>query len=459
MASGLILIVDDDAAFAETLRKILATAGYSSVAVDTGAEAKKAIAVDPSAFALAILDVRLQEEDGLSILEELRTEYENIPAIMVTGFGSVQTAVEAMRLGAFDFLEKPFGRERLLGTVERAIERYRLLTENRLLRSQIEAGRDLSIMNTQCPAFLKVLEMARHVAPTDATVLLTGETGTGKERVANYIFDNSLRRNGPFIRLNGAALSEHLLEAQLFGHRKGAFTGATQSRKGLFEEASGGTIFLDEIGEVSPGFQVKLLRVIQEREYIPVGDTRSRKTDVRVIAATNRDLKEAVRLGHFREDLYFRLSVFSLSLPPLRQRMEDLTLLSSAFIERAQKRLGKNVKGLSVEAFELLTSYDWPGNVRELENVIERAVILSTGEWLRPADFHIGTNTKAASDSEILWPEDALPLREVERHYISEMLNRRKWAKSSTARALGISRKTLDRKISEFGLAPKEALG
>ncbi|TLN25996.1 sigma-54-dependent Fis family transcriptional regulator, partial [bacterium] len=422
MASGLILIVDDDQPFAETLKKILATSGYSAVVVDNGEDALSTVSVDPNAFALAILDIRLGEEDGLDVLAALRKEFEDLPAIMVTGFGTVKTAVDAMHLGAFDFLEKPFSRERLLTAVERALERYRLLSENRLLKSQLDATRDYSIMNTQNPLFIKALEMARQVSPTDATVLLTGETGTGKERVANFIFENSSRKNGPFIRINGAALSEHLLEAQLFGHRKGAFTGATESRKGLFEEAGGGTIFLDEIGDISPAFQVKLLRVIQEHEYLPVGDTIPRHTDARIITATNRDLKEAVRGGFFREDLFYRLSVFSIDLPPLRKRPEDIPLLSSVFIERANKRLGKAVRGLSIDSFELLKSYTWPGNVRELENVIERAVILASGEWLRPVDFHIpGQNIAQAASFQPDGAGPLLSLAQVEKLHIASV--------------------------------------
>lgn len=453
MAKGAILIIDDDHAFAETIRRMLTLDGYSCAVASDQEEALGTLTADPTLFDLALLDMRLGDSDGLELLPKLIALRPDFPVILSTAFGTVQNAVDAMRLGAFDFLTKPFPRERLLSTIERALERFRLVRENELLKSQLKTERGRRTLQTASPAFSMVLEMARRVAPTDATVLLTGETGTGKEGVAQLIYELSQRNRRSFVRVNCAALAENLLEAQLFGYTKGAFTGADESRIGLFEEASGGTLFLDEIGDISASLQTKLLRVIQEGEFMPVGETRSRTTNVRIIAATNRDLKAAVAQGHFRDDLYYRLNVFSLHLPSLKDRLEDLPILTRTFVDESNRRAGKPVKGLNREAEERCRSYSWPGNVRELKNMIERAVILCQGEWIGPELLGLS----AAGPS--LGPrvgEELKPLWQVEKEYISTVLKRMGWAKSGAARTLGISRKTLDRKIREFDLAENE---
>ncbi len=458
MKSDLILVIDDDTAFAETQRKTLALEGYSCVVATTGNEGITAIKTDPGAFRLVLLDLRLPDIDGLNVLKKIKALRGDLPIVMFTAFGTIRTAVDAIQLGAFDFLLKPFPRERLLSTIERSLESQSLARENKLLKEQLEAARESGDMATNSEAFLRVLEMAKQVAPTDTTILITGETGTGKERVANIIFNWSKRKGLPFLKVNCAALTESLLESQLFGHRRGAFTGANEARKGLFEEAAGGTIFLDEIGDVSPSLQKKLLRVLQEGEFIPVGENTPRHTDVRIIAATNRDLYASVQAGIFREDLYYRLNVFSIKLPPLRERTDDMALLVREFIEQAAVRTGKTIKGLTVAAIDSCMDYSWPGNVRELQNLIERAAILCKGEWIDAEMLGIGAVQKQLADGDFSWPSRDLPMKEVEKAYVAEMLERKKWSKSLTAKTLGMSRNTLDRKIREYELLAEEEL-
>jgi two-component system response regulator HydG len=298
-----------------------------------------------------------------------------------------------------------------------------------------------------------VLDMVRQVAPTEATVLLTGETGTGKERVASLVHEWSPRREGPLLTVNCAALAETLLESQLFGHIRGAFTGAEGARKGFFEEASGGTLFLDEIGDVSHALQVKLLRVLQEQEFLPVGATRPQKTDVRIVAATNRDLRAEVAAGRFREDLFYRLAVFTVHLPPLRERLEDLELLVRGFVDEAVQRVEKQVEGLTPDALDACRSYPWPGNVRELRNVIERAVILCQADRVGPELLGLqAPSATARGEGGFALPPGNLALWQVEKAYIAEILRRTREGKSAAARILGISRKTLDRKIREYSI-------
>ncbi|GAB6063997.1 sigma-54-dependent transcriptional regulator [Deferrisoma palaeochoriense] len=456
MEPNRLLLVDDDRVLARTLARSLALAGYEVETASTAEAARRAFHADPEALDLALLDLRLPDGDGLELLEEFRQARPDLPCLVLTAYGSVQTAVEAMRRGAVDFLMKPFPREKLLASVERALERRRLLDENERLRRQLRQTRKSGTIATQSPAFAAVLEMVRRAAPTDATVLITGETGVGKERLAALVHEWSRRRDAPFLTVNCAALAESLLDSQLFGHVRGAFTGADEDRRGLFEEADGGTLFLDEVGDVSPALQAKLLRVLQEGECLPVGATRPRKVDVRIVAATNRDLATDVRAGRFREDLYYRLHVFTVRVPPLRERLEDLPALVQAFVEEANRKTGRAVRGLSAAALEACRAYPWPGNVRELKNVVERAVILCPGEWIGPDLLALGEAAGPTAEGEIRWPGRNLTLREVEAAYIAEVLRRTRWGKSAAARILGISRKTLDRKIREYGLTPGE---
>ncbi len=444
-----ILIVDDDQPFAATLQTTLELEGHEAETVHTAAEAARLVRTDPEVFDLALVDLRLPDADGLQLLQELLAICPDLPAVILTAYGSVQTAVEAMRFGAFDFLLKPFPRERLLGTVDRAVERDRLVRENRALRRQVEAVEPGDPVG-RSPRFLEVLELARRAAPTDATVLLLGETGTGKERLARYLHRRSRRADRALLTVNCAALADALLESQLFGHRRGAFTGAEETRKGLFEEADGGTLFLDEVGDVSAALQAKLLRVLQEGEFLPVGDTVPRRTDVRVIAATNRDLAAAVAAGSFREDLYYRLHVVTLTLPPLRDRPEDIPAMVEEFVAESARRTGRTVKGLTPGALDACLDYPWPGNVRELKNVVERAVILAPGEWIDAPS--LGLATPGPGPAEPL-AEDR-PLWQVERDHIFRVLESRGWDKTASARVLGIGRTTLHRKIREYGIRP-----
>lgn len=456
MENQLILIIDDDTAFAETQRKTLALEGYTCVVENTGQEGIDAVTKSPGEYKLVLLDLRLPDVDGLSVLRSIKSLAPELPVVIFTGFGTVQNAVEAIRYGALDFILKPFPRERLISTVKKSFESQNLVAENRFLKEQLEASRENRGVAAASETFNRVLEMARQVAPTDTTILITGETGTGKERVANLLYGWSKRKGSPFLKVNCAALSENLLESQLFGHRRGAFTGANEERKGFFEEANGGTIFLDEIGDVSPALQKKLLRVLQEGEFIPVGNTSTRKTDVRILAATNRNLSASVRSGIFREDLYYRLNVFSLKLPPLRERVDDIPLLVEEFVGKTSVQVGKTIKGLTVAAMDACMEYCWPGNIRELQNVMERASILCQSEWIDAELLGIGAGTANPDEEalEITWSSEDMSLKEIEGAYVEEMLWRKKWSKSHTAKILGISRNTLDRKIKEYGLEP-----
>lgn len=458
MPADSILVVDDDRALAETLCKSLRLEGYRATAAFGGREAAGRVAEDPMGFGLALLDLRLPDVDGLELLKDLRGINADLACVVLSAHGTVQAAVEAMRLGAQDFLVKPFPREKLLATVARGLERSRLVEENRMLRERLRREHAEQGPVGRSAAFARSLDLIRSVAPTEATVLLTGETGTGKEHAAALVHRWSRRADGPFLSVNCAALAESLLESQLFGHVKGAFSGAYEARRGLFEEARGGTLFLDEIGDVSPSLQVKLLRVLEEREFLPVGAPRPRKTDVRIVAATNRDLKAEVGAGRFREDLYYRLHVFQVVLAPLRERVEDIDLLAQVFVVDANRRLGRSVRGFRDQALGLLRAHSWPGNVRELRNEVERCVILCPGEWIGPELVSVGTGGSAARGNGFLWPEQTFSLRQVEGAYVAEVLRRTRWHKSASAEALGIGRKTLDRKIREHGLQRPGAL-
>jgi DNA-binding NtrC family response regulator len=396
-----------------------------------------------------ILDLKMPHVDGMEILRRVHSESPGTATVVITGYPSVDSAVEAMKLGAVDFLPKPFTPDVLRLTVRRALNGARMARENQLLWSQLEEyrGRSYDLIG-QSAAMRQIHDLVQRVGPTDSTVLITGESGTGKELVARAIRDHSPRRDKPLVTVDCGALVGTLFESELFGHVKGSFTGATSMKHGRFELANGGVIFFDEIANVSPDIQMKLLRVIQEREFTRVGATQVIPIDVRILAATSRNLPDEIREGRFREDLFYRLCVVPIILPPLRQRREDIPLLAKHFLQKHGGRSGSRIRGFSDEALDVLVTHDWPGNVRELENAIERAIILTRGEMITPADLiYYGPLMKpeAAMDS-------LSPLANVEKEHIARALRYHAGNRTAAAKTLGIDRKTLWRKIQAYGL-------
>lgn len=446
-----IFICDDEVEILNYLDKLLSASGYSveifSKGIDLLARLKTA---DKGLCDVILQDVRMPDINGLQVLEQVRIGCPDVPVVIMTAHGAIDDAVNAIKQGAYDYITKPFPKEKLLGMLERMLDHSRLALENRQLREELQrgaGGSDAIIFRSA--AFREVYDLTLQVAESDANILIMGESGTGKELIANALHRNSPRRGKPFVSLNCAALSDNLLESQLFGHVRGAFTGAVINQKGLLEESDGGTLFLDEIGDVSPAVQAKLLRVIQEKDFITLGTTRARKVDVRFVAATNKDLMNEVRDGRFREDLYYRLNVISINLPALRERREDIEPLALHFLELSTRRMKKDVRGIDGEALQVLLQYDWPGNVRELENVIERSVILAKGGKITAGLLPLGTRRELAAPS---GGGTLMALDEVERQHITAVLKETGFHKSRTAEILGISRKTLDRKIVEYGL-------
>lgn len=435
------------------LRTMLRSWGY---AVSEAADGDEALnLVRERAFDAVLTDVRMARMDGIHTLKSVLEYNPALPVVLMTAYSSVETAVEALRLGAYDYLVKPLDFEILRHTLRQAIEHSRLSVENRELRRQLsEAAARPGILG-RSPAMLAMQETIATVAPTEATVLITGELGTGKELVARALHSGSARADKPMVTVNCAALAENLLESELFGHEKGSFTGADRRREGRFVQANGGTLFLDEIGEMPLPLQAKLLRALQEGEVQRVGSDAPLTVDVRVLAATNRDLREEVARRRFREDLYFRLNVISLEVPPLRDRGEDIPVLAAHFLERFAGRNRKSIRGFSPQAVDSLLRYAWPGNVRELENAVERAVILCNGDLITRRELPAAI-TEAAS------PEEAssaavgalagLPLDELERRAIGETLRCTGDNKSEAARQLGITRATLHNKLRKYGL-------
>lgn len=454
-----ICICDDEEGILKYLKKLLK--GHQVTTFSRGTELLAHLeAPSGELVELLVQDLRMSEMDGLEILAKVRQRRPELPVIIMTAFATVDDAVKAIKLGAYDYLTKPFPNEKLLGMVENVLQMRRLANENRRLRQELSGGTPELIVFAS-PRFQEVYDLTLKVAPSDANILVLGESGTGKELIASALHYNSGRREHPFISINCAALSDSLLESQLFGHLRGAFTGAVANQKGMLEEADGGTLFLDEIGDVSQAVQAKLLRVIQEREFIPVGSTRSKKVDVRFVAATNKDLQREVSEGSFREDLYYRLNVITINLPPLRERPEDIEPLAHHFLRRFAARMAKNIDTIETEALTALQAYGWPGNVRELENVIERAVILTNGNTISVAaiplkrigwdETMVGTKTTVTQI-----PEKMVALEELERRHIEVVLKANNFNKSRSAEILNISRRTLDRRIADFGLMARE---
>jgi two-component system NtrC family response regulator len=402
---------------------------------------------------VVVTDLRLPGESGVGLLKECRAANPFVDFIVVTAYGSVETAVEAMREGAYDFLTKPVDLDVLELRIRRLLDRRRLDREVRALRDRLRDRIDVDGFVAESGAMQEVLSVVRRVAPTDSTVLILGESGTGKERIAELIHAQSPRAERPFIRVNCAALPETLLETELFGHRKGAFTGAHQDRRGRFEEADGGTLLLDEVGELTLATQAKLLRALEEREIVRLGDNRPRKVDVRILAATNRDLEEEVQAGRFRQDLYYRIQVIAVVIPPLRERREDVVALIPGLLERFSGEAGVPTRRLSREAHDLLVRYDYPGNVRELMNVLQRAVILSPGEQIRVED--LAEQVRRPPEPEAApgpMPGQTLPelVEEIERRAIHRALRQEGGVKARAARALGLPERVLRYKMNKY---------
>ena len=447
-----ILIVDDDPLVPRTLRILLRKHGHEVDAAGSAEEAYRRL--DESSYQLVISDINMPEADGFEVLGRVRSDHPDTEVILVTGYGTIENAVRGMKEGAFDYVTKPVLDDEMVMVVERALESHRLRTENASLKAQLANARSSLPGDAigRDPEFVKIFETVDAVATTRATVLITGESGTGKSLVARKIHETSDRATAPFVEINCGALPEGLLESELFGHAKGAFTGATADRAGRFQAADGGTLFLDEIGTASPALQVKLLRVLQERTFEPVGSEETVTVDVRLILATNEDLAAQVAAGSFRQDLYYRISVVPIHLPPLRERISDIPLLAAHFLKRFADENTKPVSHIDDNAMTILQAHNWPGNIRELENVVERGVILSRSDVLTPRDLP-PEMTRTVSAPE---PGQTLPLRKAleipEREIIERTLRAHNWNRQETAAALMINRTTLFNKMRKYGL-------
>ncbi len=440
--SGHLLVVDDDPVTVNLLKEVLSKEGYD---VATALSGEEAIAQgSDSIFDIIITDVRMGDKDGMEVLKSFKKIAPETTVIMITAFGSIETAIEAIREGAFDYISKPFKLEEIKFTVQRALEKKRLLRENRFYRQELLSKYQFKNVIGRTPQMFQVYKTIAKVADTKSTVLLYGERGTGKELVARSIHYNSLRNDQPFIPVDCATLVETLMESELFGHVRGAFTGAHSAKRGLLEEADGGTLFLDEVSNLSLSMQTKLLRFLQEHEIKRVGGTESIKVDVRVIAATNQSLDPLVKSGKFREDLFDRLNVVSITLPPLRERKEDIPLLANHFLHKFSEENKKSISHISPEVLEILIRYSWPGNVRELEHTIERAVIFSTHPIILPEDLPRNM-FEEMKGPESLPIGKLLPLKEIEKRYVLQVLEETKGNKKKASEILGIDRTTLYR--------------
>ena len=451
-----VLIVDDEKNYPRILGAVLEDEGFEILTANSGPDALEIL--QNAEVDLVLTDMKMPEMDGIDLLEKIKTRDAQLPVIMMTAHGTVDKAVEAMEKGAYSYILKPFDNDRLIIYVNKAIAVYRVIKENRRLRSAVTTRYSFGNIIGKSKSMLEVFETIRKVAPASATVLIEGESGTGKELVAKSIHFNSPRAAMPFVAVNCSALAESLLESELFGHEKGAFTGAASMKKGRFERADGGTLFLDEIGELSPDLQVKLLRVLQEKVVERVGGTRPIAVNIRVIAATNKNLKDEMLTGRFREDLYYRLDVVHIILPPLCQRQEDIRLLVDHFIKKyaAERKTGHPVTGIDPDAERLLYEYNWPGNVRELENVLERVMILGSGSNIAVADLPKNIRSTVSNDpyvGEI--PTDAKlydTLAMVEKAMIERALKISNNVQSHAAELLGIGKSGLNQKIKKYNL-------
>ncbi|MGD8519874.1 MAG: sigma-54 dependent transcriptional regulator [Desulfobacterales bacterium] len=448
-----ILVVDDESSHRQMIEAVLSTEGYEVQQADDGQSAIAAI--EEKFYDLIIMDIRMKQVGGIEALKEIKKISPGIPIIIMTAYASVGTAVDALKSGAYDYLTKPLDIEELKILVAKALRHQELEKENLFLKERLNDRFDFSNIIGRSPAMSKLFETMGMVAPSEATVLIVGESGTGKELIVNAIHQNSPRGEKPLIKVNCAALPETLLESELFGHEKGAFTGAIARKQGRFQLAHNSSIFLDEIAEMAPATQAKILRVLQEREFELLGSTQTIKVDTRVIAATNRNLEEEIQAGRFREDLYYRLNVVTVEVPPIRRRREDIPLLADFFLKQYAEKNRRLIKGFTPRATDLLMRYDWPGNVRELENIIERAVIMARGEVITPLEF---PNELQKLDEELKTAQvDLSPgrsLKEVEKDMILRTLEETGGNRTHAAKILGISRRTLQLKLKEYGINP-----
>lgn len=452
MAKASLLLVDDDRRLLDSMVTWLREQGFTVTPASNSREAKKAI--DEQAFDLAIVDIRLGDDDGFDILAYSRSKRPEATVILMTGYGTVETGIEALRAGAFDLLTKPLIDEELSMAINRALSQRKVIEENKTLKAQLDLRFGLENIVGHDHRMLRVYDMIESIADTKATVLITGESGTGKSLIARAIHRRSTRRDQPFVEVACGALPDSLLESELFGHVAGSFTGANHDKMGKFMQANHGTIFLDEIGTASPGMQVKLLRILQEFEFEQVGGTKTFKVDSRCILATNEDLTKAVTDGRFRQDLYYRVNVINIELPSLRQRISDIPLLAQHFLDRVCRDAGKTEKRFTEDALTALQRYNWPGNVRELQNVVERAVLLGKHTEVSPED--LPANIAAGQVAPIGSPSDAAGLKDAlegpERAIILEVLQLNNWNRNETADQLGINRTTLYKKMKKLGL-------
>ena len=439
-----VLVVDDDAAIREALSRTLEKFGYDVVLAEDGQVGLDRLR--EGGIHIVLADLQMPRLSGQELLKVAKTIAPDVEVIVITGHGTVEDAVEAMKEGAYDFITKPFKRVQVERTIRRAAEKQALALKNRRLQARLDELQGAGSVVGTSPAMLKTLELVRQVAPSTATVLIQGESGTGKELIADAIHHGSPRREQAFIKVNCAALPEQLLESELFGHERGAFTGAVARKEGRFELANGGTLFLDEIGDISPAMQGKLLRVLQSGDFERVGGTRTLKVDVRMVAATNRNLATLVRERRFREDLYYRLNVITIELRPLRDRREDIPLLAHHFLRRYSTKNAKTLGGFTEEAMDILQTYAWPGNVRELENVIERAVVLTRSDLITPVDLP-ETLVRSDQAARHLVISIGTPLDEVENRLIDETLRYTKGDKTVAAKLLGIATRTIYRRM------------
>jgi DNA-binding NtrC family response regulator len=444
-----LLIVDDE----EYLRTLLESelGDSEEFAVDTASDGSQAInKIQQKVYDVLLLDIKMPRVSGIEVLQFVQDYSPTTQVIILTNYADIKTAIQTIKMGAYDFLAKPYDIDELFNTIHRAIERKELFINNKLMKSELSRKGGNTELIGQSPAFLKMIESAKKFAESDSFVLIHGASGTGKELIANFIHRKSPRSNRPFVAVNCASIPDALLETELFGHEKGAFTNAYTAKQGLVEVANGGTLFLDEVGDISPSIQPKLLRFLESGEFRRVGGTNVLTVDVRVVSATNKELRDAVAAGRFREDLLYRLNVVTIFVPPLRERMEDIPILAEFFLQK--KGNLKQPKRLSPAAIDLLMSHDWPGNVRELEHVLEGAVLLSSGEFIEPSDLsiHIQRNEKSVP-MQSYPPFQSMSLKELEKRHIEFVLKKNNFSRGKTAEELGISKKTLYLKIKEYG--------
>ena len=454
-----ILVVDDERSMRDFLSIMLKKAGYDVTTAVDGEEAVNVLHKD--IFDLVITDLKMPKVDGLQVLKTVKELSPDTVVIVITAFASTETTVEAMKEGAYDYITKPFQNDEMKIRIKKALEKRRLSAENILLKKQLKDRAVFDNIIGKSEKIEKVFELVRKVSDSMSNILIYGESGTGKELIARAIHFNSRKKDKPFVTINCGALPEGLLESELFGHMKGSFTGAVFNKEGLFEVANGGTIFLDEVGETSPAIQVKLLRVLQDKEFKRVGGTKEIKVDVRIITATNRDLSKAVSEGKFREDLYYRLNVIPITLPPLRERTDDIPLLADHFLNKFNKALNKNVKGFSQTTMELFRNYEWRGNVRELENVIERAVALSNSEIITPEYLPdiLRDSSRSSSAIPVNIPQEGLDLEgligDIEKELLLKALEKTNWIKKDAAKLLHLNFRSFRYRLDKYNLNKK----